>query len=89
MQQAEENLRIRQQQFEVGRATSDDVLDANALLALERASVATALYQAHTRRAELQRLMGRPLDVLATEAGGDERLAADTRRPPAIDAKGR
>jgi len=89
VQQAEENLRIRQQQFEVGRATSDDVLDANALLALERASVATALYQAHTRRAELQRLMGRPLDVLATEAGDDERLAADTRRPPAIDAKGR
>ena len=89
VQQAEENLRIRQQQFEVGRATSDDVLDANALLALERASVATALYQAHTRRAELQRLMGRPLDALATKAGDDERLAADTRRPPAIDAKGR
>ena len=64
-QQAEENLRIRQQQFEVGRATSDDVLDAEALLAGERASVASARYEAQTRRAELQRLMGQPLDALA------------------------
>jgi len=60
--QAEENLRIRQQQFDVGRATSDDVLDAQALLSVQRASRATALYQAHTRRAELQELMGMPLD---------------------------
>lgn len=71
--QAEENLRIRQQQFDVGRATSDDVLDAAALLAGERATLATARYEAHTRRAELQRLMGRPLDALvaapATERG--------------------
>lgn len=65
VEQAEENLRIRQQQFDVGRATSDDVLDATALLARERASLATARYQAHTRRAELQRLMGRPLDAPA------------------------
>ena len=65
VQQAEENLRIRQQQFEVGRATSDDVLDAEALLAGERASVASARYEAQTRRAELQRLMGQPLDALA------------------------
>jgi outer membrane protein TolC len=63
--QAEENLRIRTQQFDVGRATSEDVLDAEALLAEQRATLATALYQAHTRRAELQQLMGLPLDALA------------------------
>jgi outer membrane protein TolC len=62
--QAEENLRIREQQFDVGRATSEDVLDAQALLAQQRATLATALYQAHTRRAELQQLMGRPLEEL-------------------------
>ncbi len=65
VQQAEENLRIRQQQFDVGRATSDDVLDAEALLAGERASAASARYQAQTRRAELQRLMGQAPDALA------------------------
>lgn len=65
--QAEENLRIRQQQFDAGRATSEDVLDAEALLAGQRATLASALYQAHTRRAELQRLMGRPLDELIDE----------------------
>jgi len=65
--QAEENLRIRQQQFDVGRATSEDVLDAQALLEQQRATLATALYQAHTRRAELQQLMGRPLaELVAT-----------------------
>jgi outer membrane protein TolC len=64
--QAEENLRIRQQQFDVGRATSEDVLDAQALLEQQRATLASALYQAHTRRAELQRLMGRPLAELAS-----------------------
>jgi len=63
--QAEENLRIRQQQFDVGRATSEDVLDAQTLLEQQRATLATALYQAHTRRAELQQLMGRPLAELA------------------------
>ncbi|HEV7730503.1 MAG TPA: TolC family protein [Candidatus Binatia bacterium] len=63
--QAEENLRIRQQQFDAGRATSEDVLDAEALLTRQRADLATALYQAHTRRAELQQLMGLPLDGLA------------------------
>ena len=62
--QAEENLRIRQQQFDVGRATSEDLLDATALLARERAALASALYQAHTRRAELQELMGLPLDAV-------------------------
>jgi len=56
--QAEENLRIRRQQFDAGRATSDDVLDAEALLAAQRATRAGALYQAHTRRAELQELLG-------------------------------
>jgi outer membrane protein len=66
--QAEENLRIREEQFEVGRATSDDVLDAEALLARERASAANALYQAHARRAELQQLVGRSVDTLYTEA---------------------
>lgn len=63
--QAEENLRIRRQQFDVGRATSEDVLDAQALLEQQRATLASALYQAHTRRAELQQWMGRPLSELA------------------------
>lgn len=62
--QAEENLRIRAQQFDVGRAQSDDVLIAERLLAEQRATLATALYQAHTRRAGLQRLMGLPIDDL-------------------------
>jgi len=62
--QAEENLRIRQQQFAVGRAQSDDVLRAESLLALQRATLATALYDAHARRAELQQLMGLPLEAL-------------------------
>ncbi len=63
--QAEENLRIRRQQFDAGRATSEDVLDAQALLTRQRATLAVALYQAHTRRAELQELMGLPLESLA------------------------
>ncbi|MEW6267807.1 MAG: TolC family protein [Thermodesulfobacteriota bacterium] len=66
--QAEENLRIREQQFDVGRAQSDDVLIAERLLAEQRATLATALYQAHTRRAGLQRLMGLPLEELAAVA---------------------
>ena len=66
--QAEENLRIREQQFDVGRATSEDVLDAQALLAQQRGVLAQALYQAHTRRAELQQVMGLPLDpILPTQ----------------------
>jgi outer membrane protein TolC len=64
--QAEENLRIRQQQFDAGRATSEDVLDAQALLTQQRATLATALYEAHTRRAELQELMGLPLEDLTS-----------------------
>jgi outer membrane protein len=64
--QAEENLRIREQQFDVGRATSQDVLDAQALLAGERATLAQALYEAHTRRAELQQVMGLSLDAIAS-----------------------
>jgi outer membrane protein TolC len=63
--QAEENLRIREQQFGAGRAASEDVLDAEALLTAQRATLASALYQAHTRRAELQELMGLPLDTAA------------------------
>jgi outer membrane protein TolC len=64
--QAEENLRIRRQQFDVGRAASDDVLDAQRLLSFQRAVLATARYQAQTRRAELQALMGQPVtDLLA------------------------
>ena len=55
---------IRDRQFAVGRATSEDVLDAEALLAGQRATLATALYQAHTRRAGLQRLMGLPIGEL-------------------------
>jgi outer membrane protein TolC len=66
--QAEENLRIREQQFDVGRAQSDDVLIAERLLAEQRATLASALYQAHTRRAGLQRLMGLPLEELAATA---------------------
>jgi outer membrane protein TolC len=65
--QAEENLRIREQQFDMGRAASDDVLAALALLARERATLATALYQAHTRAAELRQLMGLPVDPAACE----------------------
>jgi outer membrane protein len=65
--QAEENLRIRQQQFDAGRAQSEDVLDAEAILASERATLATALYQAQTRRAELQRLLGLPLETASAE----------------------
>lgn len=60
--QAEENVRIRQQQFDAGRATSEDVLDAEALLAGQRATLATARYDAHVHRAELQQLMGLPFD---------------------------
>jgi len=63
--QAEENLRIREQQFGVGRAASEDVLDAEALLTSQRATLASALYQAHTRRAELQELMGLSPDTMA------------------------
>ncbi|MBI3782787.1 MAG: TolC family protein [Deltaproteobacteria bacterium] len=62
--QAEENLRIRQQQFTAGRAQSDDVLLAEALLSQQRATLASALYQAHARRAELQQLLGLALDPL-------------------------
>lgn len=62
--QAEENLRIRQQQFDAGRAQTRDVLDAQRLLAEQRAVLATALYEAQTRRAELQQLMGEPLEPL-------------------------
>lgn len=62
--QAEENLRIREQQFGAGRAASDDVLDAETLLTAQRATLASALYQAHTRRAELQALMGLPIDAM-------------------------
>jgi outer membrane protein TolC len=64
--QAEENLRIRQQQFDTGRAQSDDVLSAEALLSQQRATLATALYQAHTRRTELQQLIGLPLEDMLT-----------------------
>ena len=60
--QAEENVRIRQQQFDAGRASSEDVLDAQALLSTQRATRATALYQAHLRLAELRSLMGVAVD---------------------------
>jgi outer membrane protein len=59
--QAEENLRIRRQQFDAGRASSEDVLDAQALVSNQRALRASALYQAHVRLAELHSLMGREL----------------------------
>jgi outer membrane protein TolC len=41
------------------------VLIAEALLSQQRATLATALYQAHTRRAELQQLIGLSLDDIA------------------------
>ena len=66
--QAEENLRIRQVQFNEGRATSEDLLDAAELSARQRATLAAALYQAHSRRAELQQLMGEPLSELAVDS---------------------
>lgn len=56
--QAEENLRIRRQQFDAGRASSEDVLDAQALLSAQRSVRASALYQGHVRLAELRSLMG-------------------------------
>ena len=78
--QAEENLRIRREQFAVGRATSEDVLDASVMLSRERAGLATARYQAHARRAELQQLMGRPLEDLASPA--QQSQASQNQRPP-------
>jgi outer membrane protein TolC len=63
--QAEENRRIRAQQFDVGRATSEDLLDAETLLARQRAALATSRYQAHVRAAELEELIGRPLESIA------------------------
>ena len=67
--QAEENLRIRQQQFGAGRAQTRDVLDAQRLLAEQRAVLATALYEAQTRRAELQQLIGEPFEAMLAEGG--------------------
>ena len=60
--QAEENLRIRSRQLEAGRADSEDILIAESLLSRQRAVLATALYAAHIRRGELQRLIGLPID---------------------------
>ena len=65
--QAEENLRIRQQQFDAGRAQTRDVLEAQRLLAEQRAVLATALYEAQTRRAELQQLMGESFEPLLAD----------------------
>jgi outer membrane protein len=65
--QAEENQRIRRQQFDAGRATSEDVLDAEELLARQRAVAATALYEAQARRAQLQQLIGAPIEDLVRE----------------------
>jgi outer membrane protein len=65
--QAEENLRIRRQQFDAGRASSEDVLDAQALVSNQRALRASALYQAHVRLAELHSLMGRDLASASRE----------------------
>jgi outer membrane protein len=70
--QSEENLRIRREQFAAGRATSEDVLDAEALLSAQRAAHASARYQAHVRRAELFRLIG---------LAPDEELAAGEGAP--------
>lgn len=84
--QAEENLRIRQVQFDEGRATSEDLLDAAELAARQNGTLAAALYQAHARRAELQQLMGRPLAELAvvSSPGADRgaRMDAGKGEPP-------
>lgn len=74
--QADENLRIRQVQFDEGRATSEDLLDAAELSARQRGSLAAALYQAHARRAELQQLMGEPLADLAVVSSTTAPVAA-------------
>ncbi len=79
--QADENLRIRQVQFDEGRATSEDLLDAAELSARQRGTLAAALYQAHARRAELQQLMGEPLAELA--------VVTSTTAPPAAKGQGR
>ena len=65
VEQAEENLRIRREQFYAGRAASEDVLDAEALLAAQRAMLASALYQGHMHWADLQQLIGRGIDAPA------------------------
>jgi len=66
--QATENLRLRQQQFLAGRIESDKVLEAESLLAGQRAAAVNALYQACSRRADLQQLVGLPLaDTFALE----------------------
>jgi outer membrane protein TolC len=65
--QAEENLRIRQQMFAVGRAQTRDVLEAQRLLAEQRAVLATAGYEAQTRRAEVQQLTGAPFEALLAQ----------------------
>ena len=84
--QAEENLRIRQLQFDEGRATSEDVLDAQDLLTRQRATLASALYQSHARRAELQQLMGRPLAELTevTETGAVAPARAEVNQTGAV-----
>ncbi|MFN2426133.1 MAG: TolC family protein [Candidatus Binatia bacterium] len=69
--QAEENLRIRQAQFDEGRATSDDLLDASRLAAMQRALLASALYQSHVRRAELELLTGKSLTNQRNAEQGD------------------
>ncbi|MFN2377476.1 MAG: TolC family protein [Candidatus Binatia bacterium] len=75
VRQAEENWKIRRAQFDEGRATSEDVLDASELLTLQRAILASSLYQAHARRAELQQVMGRPLAELAAPGAPAEPAA--------------
>jgi outer membrane protein len=79
VRQAEENVRIRQQQFDVGRATSEDLLDAQALLTQQRATLASSLYQAHTRRAELQQVMGLPVDAIIPDAEARQRVPPPAR----------
>jgi outer membrane protein len=69
VRQAEENRRIRQVQFDEGRATSEDLLDASQILTRQRALLASAIYQSHVRRAELQELMGEPLSNLSEASG--------------------
>lgn len=84
VRQAEENLRIREQQFDVGRATSENVLDAEALLTEQRATLASALYQAHTRRAELQQVLGLPLDTILSDRLAPKGVTPDTPAPAGV-----
>jgi outer membrane protein TolC len=86
--QADENLRIRQVQFDEGRATSEDLLDASELATRQRAMLAAALYQAHARRAELQQILGRPLAELASAPPDQHTATPSSPAAPSASPQG-